>query len=71
MKDKPNILKLENPEHYGDWHDKPVRWNVVWNNKNQKFTTKKDALTYARIWKNVGFKDELGAINGFRDTWNK
>lgn len=71
MQDKPSILKLESPKYYGDWHDKPVKWNVVWNNKNQLFATKKDAQTYARIWKKVGFKDELGAIKAFSNTWNK
>ncbi len=62
---KPIIERLKSPLQVGDWHDKPVKWNVVWNNKNQMFSRKKDAEAYAKIWRKVGFKNEMEAINGY------
>ena len=44
------IDKLSSPEHYGDWHDKPLRWAVNGPDKEcQKFSTKRDAEKYASI----------------------
>ena len=61
----PNIERLNSPVHCGDWHDKPLKWNVRWGSKNQMFATKKEAEQYARIWRKVGFKKEMDAINEF------
>lgn len=44
---KLTITRLERPEHCGDWHDKPLRW-VVTGAEIQKFSTKKDAMLWAR-----------------------
>ena len=47
------IEKLPRPENWGDWHDKPVKWQVVSVPANplevQKFTTRKEAELYRRI----------------------
>ena len=48
------ITKLDRPEHYGDWHDKPLKWLVkvsfdIGDTETQKFTTKKEAKLYASI----------------------
>jgi len=66
IKHKPTVSKLLSPVHAGDWHDRPMRWNVAWNGKNQMFSTKKDAQRYARIWKQVG-GDELAAIHAYQE----
>lgn len=62
------VEKLPHPEHCGDWHDKPVRWNVICGSKNQKFSTKKDAETYARLWRRNG-GDEFKTFDEWRKTW--
>lgn len=42
------IEKLDRPEHHGDWHDKPLRYAVMGPGVEcQKFSTKKEAKTYA------------------------
>jgi len=42
------IEKLERPEHWGDWHDKPLRWAVRGPGPEcQKFSTRKEAGKYA------------------------
>jgi hypothetical protein len=61
---KPQVTKLVHPIHCGDWHDKPLRWNVICGSKNQMFSTKKDAVLYARIWRRAG--DEMTAINEYQ-----
>ena len=44
------ITKLVQPEHSGDWHDKPLRYAVFGPGAEvQKFCTKKDAESYRRI----------------------
>ena len=44
------ILPPDKPEHYGDWHDKPVRYKVCGpGNELQKFCNKKDARLYKSI----------------------
>jgi hypothetical protein len=60
----PRIEKLACWIFAGDWHDKPLRWSVVWGSKNQLFSTKKNAERYARIWRRCG--DELAAIHAFQ-----
>lgn len=48
------ISKLPRPEHCGDWHDKPLRWQVAGPDRElQKFSTKKDAMLYRRIRKHA------------------
>ena len=43
------ITKLNHPEHWGDWHDKPVKWIVSGPlEETQKFATKQQAALYAR-----------------------
>lgn len=47
---KVTVTRMETPEHHGDWHDAPVKWQVKGPGKElQKFSTKKDATLYARI----------------------
>ncbi len=44
------VKKLEREIHEGDWHDAPLRWQVVGPaNEIQNFSTKKDALRYKSI----------------------
>lgn len=58
------ITKLPSPEHSGDWHDKPLNWLASGPDKEaQKFSTKKDALHYARIRHACGTQAE--AISAF------
>ena len=48
------IERLPHPEHYGDWHDKPLKWVVKGpGTELQKFSTKRDALLFARLRKGV------------------
>ena len=56
------ISKLANPEHQGDWHDKPLRW-VVTGPEVQKFSTKKEALLWVKIRRNS--LDFRSAVNAF------
>lgn len=59
------VSKLARPEHCGDWHDKPLKWAVSGpRSECQKFSTKRDALQYARIRRR--FVDQLDAINAYR-----
>ena len=47
---KLTITKLERAEHNGDWHDRPLRWQVAGpDNELQKFSTKAEATLYAKI----------------------
>lgn len=59
------VSRLPQPEHAGDWHDKPLRWSVDGPREEcQKFSTRKDAEAYARIRRRSS--DQLDAINAFR-----
>jgi hypothetical protein len=52
------------PEHYGDWHDKPVRYSVTGPmSEVQKFSTKKDAMRYAARRRRAA--SQQGAINQY------
>jgi hypothetical protein len=49
------INKLPNGILSGDWHDQPLRWEVVGPaSERQMFATKRDATTYARMRRNSG-----------------
>lgn len=43
------IIPLAKPEHWGDWHDNPLKWIALTSNAgfSQKFSTKKDAEFWA------------------------
>ena len=42
------VLKLNRPEHAGDWHDPLIRWGVYGpGTECQKFSTKREAQRYA------------------------
>lgn len=44
------ISRLDRPERYGDWHDKPLKWQVLGPaTEVQKFSTRKEAELYARL----------------------
>lgn len=59
------VEKLDKPEHCGDWHDKPLRWQVLGpRSECQKFSTKRDAQHYASIRRRK--TDQLEAINAYR-----
>jgi len=65
MKVTVTVSKLARPQYSGDWHDKPLRWSVDGpRSECQKFSTKQDALQYARIRRR--FMDQLDAINAYR-----
>jgi hypothetical protein len=59
------IEKLASPEHYGDWHDKPLRWLARCASEggwSQKFSTRKNAELWARIAKkSVTFNEAQSA----------
>lgn len=47
---KLTISKLARPVQCGDWHDKPLRWQVAGpGTELQKFQTKAGATLYAKI----------------------
>jgi hypothetical protein len=53
MSSKILVSRLERTEHSGDWHDSPLKWQVVGpGTEVQKFFTKKNALLYAKIRRN-------------------
>ena len=61
-KQKIEIIKLDSPEHCGDWHDKPIRWSVNGpGSECQKFSTKCDAQRYASVRRKLD--NQLAAIN--------
>lgn len=44
------VLPLARPIHSGDWHDAPSKWQAVGpGTEVQQFSTKKDAMLYAKI----------------------
>lgn len=44
------VVALPAPIRSGDWHDKPLKWEVIGpGNEVQRFSTKKWALRYASI----------------------
>lgn len=44
------VTRMERERHAGDWHDKPLRWQVTGpDSELQQFSTKRDATLYARI----------------------
>ena len=48
------IQKLDTPIRSGDWHDRPLCWEVVGPDQElQRFVTKKDAVTYRRCRKSA------------------
>lgn len=52
MNAKSTVSRLPGPEHCGDWHDKPLRWEVIVEGRpdlHQKFSTKKDAISWRRV----------------------
>jgi hypothetical protein len=68
VESKPIVERLPSPVHCGDWHDKPAKWQTRWGSKNQIFSTRKDAERYARVWRRVGYTNEIGAIHAFQDA---
>lgn len=58
------ITKLDHPEHYGDWHDKPLKRIVSGPAaETQKFSTKSEASNYASRRRRSS--TQLEAINAF------
>lgn len=44
------VEKMESEVQSGDWHDKPLKWEVKGpGNERQMFSTKADASKYASI----------------------
>lgn len=51
--------RMDKPQASGDWHDKPLRWIVNGpDSEVQQFSTKKDALLYARIRRGAASQQE-------------
>lgn len=50
------VSRLSSPEHYGDWHDKPVKWVAACGDARftQKFATRRDADFWARACRRTG-----------------
>jgi hypothetical protein len=60
---KITIAKLPSPEHSGDWHDKPLKWQVSGpGSELQKFTTQKEAKRYAKIRRHSRDFNEASSI---------
>lgn len=57
------IGKLAHNVLAGDWHDKPLRWEVRTGSERQLFSTRRDAALYARCRRMAG--TESGAISLF------
>ena len=58
------VRKLKAPEQSGDWHDKPLKWEVYGPaGESQKFQTKVGAMLYAGL-RNAA-KDQPSAIDAF------
>jgi hypothetical protein len=58
MNMKTRIVKLQRPEHCGDWHDKPLRWAVWFGFELQKFETRANARLYAGIRRRCSTEQE-------------
>lgn len=44
------IERLARPIHEGDWHDTPLKWEVIGpGDELQRFSTRDDARRYRRI----------------------
>lgn len=58
------VIKLDRPIQCGDWHDKPLRWEVASENQAniQRFSNRKHAELFARFWRNADF---IGAMNQY------
>lgn len=56
------ITPIIPPEHSGDWHDKPLKWQVNGLPEVQKFCTKKDAQAWIRIRKKVSSFNEASVL---------
>ena len=52
---KITIQKIQ-PYHSGDWHDPMLKWEVTDGKLKQHFSTKKEALSYAKYWRKYGFE---------------
>lgn len=62
-----SISKLPSPVHCGDWHDAPLKWEVVVAGQpllRQQFRTQKNARLYAqcvRRFAHVGYREVFRA----------
>jgi hypothetical protein len=68
---KISIEKLPRPEHYGDWHDKPLKWQVVVADKpefRQKFSTVRDCRIYSRCVRLFGHLGFNAVSNAYGDA---
>ena len=64
MNSKVTVERLSRTEHQGDWHDKPLKWKAVGpGNEVQKFSTQKEATSYAKIRRQT--KDFATALLAF------
>ena len=64
MNSKVTVERLQQVEHQGDWHDKPLKWKAVGpGNEVQKFSTQKEATSYAKIRRQT--KDFATALLAF------
>ena len=50
----PTVTKLDRATHCGDWHDAPLRWEVRVGTERQLFSTKREAIRFAGIWRREG-----------------
>jgi hypothetical protein len=70
------IRRLAKIEHWGDWHDKPLKWvadcaeDAMWT---QKFSTKQDALAWRccarRVTRRTGAQWTTGNFNAVQDAF--
>lgn len=61
---RTKVEKLPHAVLAGDWHDRPLKWQVTTNTgERQLQATKADALLYARIRRTA--TSEVEAINTF------
>ncbi len=55
------VSRMDKPQASGDWHDKPVRWQVSGpGSEVQKFSSRKDARLYASIRRRAASQKEAG-----------
>lgn len=58
---KSSITKLDSPVHSGDWHDKPLRWEIKNElGERQLFSTKREAEQWRAIRnRSASFSDAM------------
>lgn len=64
------VSKLARPIHAGDWHDRPLRWQVDGLPEVQQFAAKADAVSWGRIRRKcASFEEAFGRSMNRSGLW--